>query len=236
MLKIEEEELGFAPDKDEPPQEEFEPDFDNSESGQDSDASDGELGGKDKRELFSDILGAIKAFNQQHDGNTSYSHQQNRYASKRKQDLAKARKKKKGENVASSIQPVARFKDIKQSDGKPPKLPERPPKKSVSPGKLERINFGKVSGILPKQREQNLGDPVTPKNIQIPDLSSSSTVITSTAYQVRHQETREEREVRVALRQKIAQQGLLNRIGMRMQATKTVPQEAFLARGSANRV
>ena len=48
MLKVEEEELGFVPDKDEPKQNEFEPDFDNSDSGQDSDASDGELGGKDK--------------------------------------------------------------------------------------------------------------------------------------------------------------------------------------------
>lgn len=73
MLKIEEEELGFAPDKDEPKQEEFEPDFDNSDSANDSDASDGELAGKDKKGLFSDILGAIKAFNEQHDGNTSYS-------------------------------------------------------------------------------------------------------------------------------------------------------------------
>jgi hypothetical protein len=48
MLKIEEEELGFVPDKDEPKLNEFEPNFDDSDSGHDSDASDGELGGKDK--------------------------------------------------------------------------------------------------------------------------------------------------------------------------------------------
>ena len=62
MLKIEEEELGFVPDKDEQRPEDFEPDFDISDAGEDSDASDGELGGKDKKDLFSDIIGAINQF------------------------------------------------------------------------------------------------------------------------------------------------------------------------------
>ena len=64
MLKIEEEELGFKPDNDEVLQD-FEPNFDNSDSGaDDSDADDGELGGKEKKDLFSDILGAINAFSE----------------------------------------------------------------------------------------------------------------------------------------------------------------------------
>lgn len=59
MLKIEEEELGFVPDNDEV-LDDFQPDFDNSDSGaDDSDADDGELGGKARKDLFSDIVGAI---------------------------------------------------------------------------------------------------------------------------------------------------------------------------------
>ena len=59
MLKIEEEELGYAPDKEQERPEEFEPDFDISDGGEDSDASDGELAGKDRKDLFNDIIGAI---------------------------------------------------------------------------------------------------------------------------------------------------------------------------------
>jgi hypothetical protein len=73
MLKIEEDELGFIPDNDEILLD-FEPDFDNSDSeADDSDADDGELGGKDKKDLFADIMGAINAFSEQYGGNTSYS-------------------------------------------------------------------------------------------------------------------------------------------------------------------
>jgi hypothetical protein len=68
MLKIEEEELGFVPDNDEV-QDDFQPDFDHSDSGQDdSDADDGELGGKAKRDLFQDIIGAISAFTELYGG------------------------------------------------------------------------------------------------------------------------------------------------------------------------
>ena len=92
---IEEQELGFVPDK-EDPVEEFEPKFDQSESGVDSnqsDDSDGELGGKDRRDLFSDIFSAIKEFSKQYNGNTSYNVQE-RYATKKKEEAKKLSKKK----------------------------------------------------------------------------------------------------------------------------------------------
>ena len=60
-MQIEEEELGFAPDK-EGPMNELEANTESSQSEKDSDASDGELAGEDRRNLFSDILGAINSF------------------------------------------------------------------------------------------------------------------------------------------------------------------------------
>ena len=73
MMKIEEEELGFAPDNDEVFNE-FEPAFDNSDdNATDSDADYGELGGSAKLDLFNDIMGAIKAFSVQYSGQTCYN-------------------------------------------------------------------------------------------------------------------------------------------------------------------
>ena len=96
QMMIEEEELGFVPDK-EDPVEEFEPKFDQSQSGVDSnqsDDSDGELGGKDRQDLFSDIFSAIKEFSKQYNGNTSYN-QQERYATKKKEEAKKLHRKRK---------------------------------------------------------------------------------------------------------------------------------------------
>lgn len=73
MLQIEEDELGFIPDQNDNPKD-FEQELDNQDSDvDDSDADDDELGGKDKKDLFSDIMGAINAFSQQYGGNTSYT-------------------------------------------------------------------------------------------------------------------------------------------------------------------
>lgn len=46
--------------------------------------------------------------------------------------------------------------------------------------------------------------------------------------QQRPQDTKEERQQRLINRQRLAQQGLLNRIGMRVQATKAIPLRSFL--------
>jgi hypothetical protein len=67
MAKIEEEELGFKPDQDDD-RNEFQPDFEGSDNSTDSDADDGELGGKARLDLFSDIIQAIKNFSHQYDG------------------------------------------------------------------------------------------------------------------------------------------------------------------------
>jgi len=115
MAKVEVEELGFDPDREEieerkKPAEEnkddsslFQPDFDHSEGGKDktkhdqeegdSDASDGELDGEARKALFDDIFTAIDEFSQQYDGNTSYCLLA-KQAERRKKEQAKLKKNK----------------------------------------------------------------------------------------------------------------------------------------------
>lgn len=61
MMQIEEEELGFAPDKEEHVNEADVHARDSGSDG-DSDASDGELAGEARQHLLSDIIGAIDTF------------------------------------------------------------------------------------------------------------------------------------------------------------------------------
>ena len=67
--KIEEEELGFNPEKEEKASKVL---FDNKEVDPDSDAASSDLGGQAKNELLEDICGALDDFSNQYSGNTSY--------------------------------------------------------------------------------------------------------------------------------------------------------------------
>ena len=70
----------------------------------------------------------------------------------------------------------------------------------MPPVKLDKIKLTKASGYLHRAKDSNqMGELVTPKNIQIPDMGNSLGMILSTPYQARPQE-----EVKVSFRSKLA--------------------------------
>ena len=145
MLKIEEEELGFIPDNDEM-LEDFQPDFDNSDSGTDSDADDGELGGQARKDLFSDIIGTINAFSEQYGGKTAYNVQPPKPKKKKEKELlldmgVSYKSKKKKESVKEA--PVNEVREKKKEK----KVFVIPPKDK------ERQVLNKTTGLIQKNSE-----------------------------------------------------------------------------------